>query len=323
MRLVFCLLLCLSSPVLSNNKPSDDAVILAFVGDTMLGSNYKDIPPQNPENILKTPASVLQSADIAFGNLEGAITLAEKSSKEGCEKCYAFRQSPSVAKVLSRLGFDVMSVANNHARDFGDKGFVDTVAHLREAGILASGVPGDNFVSVAKKGTRFSFLSFSPNSGLPDPRNRKNIERAVSAAKQKSDFVIVSFHMGAEGQNKTRIPLGPEHHLGENRGNVRQAAETAIDSGADLVIAHGPHVPRPLVQYKGKWIAYSLGNFATFGSFALSGNLGASSVLLLTVRKNQVEKIDIISLRQKKNEGRYRVDLDPARAAEKIMRQKD
>ena len=75
------------------------------------------------------------------------------------------------------------------------------------------------------------------------------------------------------------VPEGRETFYGENRGNLREFTHTVIDAGADLVLGHGPHVLRGMEVYNDRLIAYSLGNFATYGRFNLSGNLGIGAVL--------------------------------------------
>ncbi len=96
--------------------------------------------------------------------------------------------------------------------------------------------------------------------------------------------MIVTFHGGAEGSDKTHVPNGTEYFLGENRGNLRAFSHAVVDAGADLVVGHGPHVLRGMEFYKGRLIAYSMGNFAGYGVFSLSGPLGVSGVLKATLR---------------------------------------
>ena len=85
---------------------------------------------------------------------------------------------------------------------------------------------------------------------------------------------LLADHGGAEGTNATHVPQGVEKFLGENRGDLRKFSRAVIDAGADLVIGHGPHVLRGMEIYKGRLIAYSLGNFSTWETFSLRGPLG-------------------------------------------------
>lgn len=105
----------------------------------------------------------------------------------------------------------------------------------------------------------------------------------IRCLKDENDLVIVSFHGGAEGKDALRIPGGEEIFAGEKRGDVVRFARAAIDAGADLVIGHGPHVPRAIELYKGKLIAYSLGNFLTYGRFNIQGVSGTSLVLKIAI----------------------------------------
>ena len=83
------------------------------------------------------------------------------------------------------------------------------------------------------------------------------------------DIVIVSFHGGAEGSEYTNITKKTEIFLGENRGNPYEFSRVAIDAGADVIFGHGPHVTRSMDIYKNRFIAYSLGNFATYARMSL------------------------------------------------------
>ena len=106
----------------------------------------------------------------------------------------------------------------------------------------------------------------------------------MKKAAANADVVIVTMHAGAEGADRTHVPPGTETYLGENRGNVVAFSHAVVDSGADVVIGHGPHVLRGMEWYKGRLIAYSLGNFAGYKVFALGGPLSLSGILRVTLR---------------------------------------
>jgi Bacterial capsule synthesis protein PGA_cap len=89
----------------------------------------------------------------------------------------------------------------------------------------------------------------------------------------------VSMHGGAEGADRQHVPPGREEFLGEDRGDLRAFARTVVEAGADLVVGHGPHVVRGMEIVKGRLVAYSLGNFATYGGMNLSGPNGLTLVL--------------------------------------------
>jgi hypothetical protein len=101
----------------------------------------------------------------------------------------------------------------------------------------------------------------------------------VQAQTKKADIIIVSFHGGAEGNAAQHVPRETEIFYGEKRGNLRVFARTVIDAGADLVLGHGPHVLRGMEIYKNRLIAYSLGNFATYGWFSLKDAAALTMIL--------------------------------------------
>jgi hypothetical protein len=172
----------------------------------------------------------------------------------------------------------VLSTANNHAGDFGAACRVQTEALLDAQGIAHTGRPGD-IASLTLNGLNIAVIGFhtSRNSHyLLDDDTAAALVRSQAAT---HDIVIVSFHGGAEGNAALHTPRTSETYYGENRGNVRQFAHTVVDAGADLVLGHGPHVLRGIEVHKGRLIAYSLGNFATYGRFSLSNNLAVGAVL--------------------------------------------
>jgi Bacterial capsule synthesis protein PGA_cap len=122
----------------------------------------------------------------------------------------------------------------------------------------------------------FSYLDSPYSYSILEITKAKDIIRSL---KETHDLVIVSFHGGAEGKGALRLLNRKEIFLGEDRGNVVAFARGAVESGADLVLGHGPHVLRTLELYRGKLIAYSLGNFLTYGMFNLKGPNGLSVIL--------------------------------------------
>jgi poly-gamma-glutamate capsule biosynthesis protein CapA/YwtB (metallophosphatase superfamily) len=126
-------------------------------------------------------------------------------------------------------------------------------------------------------GTSVAFVAFAPYNYTPSlldlPAARTLIERAAGQAQ----LVVVYMHAGAEGSGADHVTGRDEPYLGEDRGNPEAFAHMAIDAGASLVIASGPHVLRGLQFYRGHLIAYSLGNFAGYGNF--SGDLALSAIL--------------------------------------------
>ena len=103
------------------------------------------------------------------------------------------------------------------------------------------------------------------------------------APPSQADIVVAFLHAGAEGANKTHVPRGPESAFGEYRGDSRHFARVAIDAGADLVLGSGPHVLRGLELYKGRLIAYSLGNLAGWHNFGTGGRSSLSALLTVAL----------------------------------------
>jgi poly-gamma-glutamate capsule biosynthesis protein CapA/YwtB (metallophosphatase superfamily) len=256
--------------------PDPRTVSIAAVGDTMLGSTPA-LPP-SPSAYLAAMHAELQG-DIVFGNLEGTLTDATTSKcKPKAKDCFAFRAPPEFASGLRAAGFTVMSNANNHSYDFGAAGQADTVRALHAAGIAQTGLPGQITVMHAG-GMRVAMLGFAPYSDtaslLDLPAARALIERADTMA----DIVVVAIHAGAEGTDAQHVTGAEESYVGEDRGNAEAFAHMAVDAGADLVLGSGPHVLRGMELYRGRLIAYSLGNFAGYHNFGLDGVLADSAVL--------------------------------------------
>lgn len=193
--------------------------------------------------------------------------------------CYVFRSPTRYANYLRDAGFDVMSLANNHAQDFGDLGRDSSMQALDAVGIRHSGREGD----VAEwnvQGRRVALVAFAPNVGSHQLNDLVRAQEIVTALADRNDIVIVSFHGGAEGEGASILPFARETFHGEDRGDVVEFARTVVDAGADLVLGHGPHVLRPLELYRDRLIAYSLGNFATYYGISVNGIRGLAGVLV-------------------------------------------
>ncbi len=171
-----------------------------------------------------------------------------------------------------------MSLANNHAQDFGDPGRDSSMRALDGVGIHHSGREGD-IATWTTRGRRFAMIAFAPNVGSHQLNDLVRAQELVADLAAKHDVVIVSFHGGAEGDGASKLPFAREIYAGEDRGDVTAFARTVVDAGADLVIGHGPHVMRPLELYRDRLIAYSLGNFATYYGISVNGIRGISGVL--------------------------------------------
>ena len=252
----------------------------------MLGTDYPQdhLPDDDGVGFLTHVAPLLRSVDLTFGNLEGVLADGGEPAKQcrNLSACYLFRSPTRYAAHYRNAGFDGLSLANNHARDFGEDGRSQTMRALRARGIVHSGREGD-FASLETKGLSVSFLAFAVTRDSNLLHDYPLAERIVREQAERHDLVIVSFHGGAEGEGTTRIPFGEEEYFGEPRGDVVRFARSMVDAGADFVFGHGPHVVRGMEHYKERLIAYSLGNFATYYGISVSGNKGVAPILVATV----------------------------------------
>ena len=290
-RLHFLFLACFCSSALQAQEADPMMYSIIGVGDIMMGTNYPSasyLPPNDGKDLMREVLPILKDADITFGNLEGAI-LTSGGTPKTCRNpdvCYVFRTPEHYVDNLVAAGFDVMSIANNHSGDFGPTGRQKTKEVLRKAGIGFAGLLGtDDHAIITRDSVKYGFAAFAPNSGTCDIRDLTYVKQIVSKLEAECDIVIVSFHGGAEGADNQRVPKKSETYYGENRGDVHAFAHTAIDAGADVVFGHGPHVTRALELYKDRIIAYSLGNFCTYGRFSVSGPAGYAPILKVYVNK--------------------------------------
>jgi poly-gamma-glutamate capsule biosynthesis protein CapA/YwtB (metallophosphatase superfamily) len=259
-------------------ESGDETIRVAAMGDIMMGTDNM-LPTDGGAGLFAEVTPFLKDADVVFGNLEGTLSNQGRTHKTK----YAFRTPPEYGRHLEAAGFNMMSIANNHINDFGDIAKQQTIETLERHGIAWSGPPG----TVARKtvnGLKVAMIAFhaSPTSNylLDIP----GAERMVAKEAATNDIVIVSFHGGAEGQDHIHTPRAMERYLGEQRGEVVRFSRAVIDAGADLVIGHGPHVPRAVEIYRDRLIAYSLGNFCTERGINVKGYTGYAPLLLVDLK---------------------------------------
>ncbi len=269
---------------------NESVITITAVGDIMMGTTYpyNVLPPEDGKYLFEDVKEELKDADITFGNLEGPLLDAggtPKQCRDGSH-CVAFRSPTRYAEYLKDAGFDIVSVANNHAGDMGDEGRVSTMETLGENEIGYAGFIGNPAYEFEVNGVKVGFTAFAPNNGCLNLNDWKLAKKIIGELDSRCDVVIVSFHGGAEGSGAQHVNGVHEIFLGEDRGNVYEFAHDAIDFGADVVLGHGPHVTRAIELYEGRLIAYSLGNFCTYGKFGLSGELGLAPILKIKVDKN-------------------------------------
>jgi hypothetical protein len=258
-------------------------ITIQWVGDTVLASAY-GTPPNGGRDSLDGVARSLRLSDLTWGNFEETFSLGGDSKcGSNSTNCFAFQAPPSFARNLTRAGFDLVNLANNHAYDFGASGFAQTHAALRRAHLRWAGGRGQITI-LSRKGVRVAFLGFAPYPWASDLLNIPAARRLVKKAAERADLVVVAIHAGAEGSDQTHVPHGTEYFLGESRGNSRAFTHAVIDAGADLVVGSGPHVIRGVEWYHHRLIAYSTGNFAGYHNFGLGGTLSLSAIFRVALR---------------------------------------
>ncbi|MDH4107372.1 MAG: CapA family protein [Gammaproteobacteria bacterium] len=259
---------------------------LAAVGDMMLGTDYPDdrLPDDDAVGFLAAVTEPLLAADLAFGNLEGVLVDGGEPAKQ-CSNphaCYLFRSPTRYAERFRAAGFDALSLANNHALDFGEEGRGSSMEALSSAGIVHSGREGD-FGALRLGDLSVGFVAFSVTRDSNLLHDYALARSIVSDQAALHDLLVVSFHGGAEGDDAARIPFGEEEYFGEPRGDVVRFAREMVEAGADFVFGHGPHLVRGMERYGDRLIVYSLGNFATYYGISVSGDKGVAPILLVTI----------------------------------------
>lgn len=217
---------------------------LTFVGDIMLDRYVRTEIRAKGFAALVAPIKKELTGDLVVANLEGPFTNSTKHAVVGGSLSFTFE--PYLAKHLRAAGFTTVSLANNHTLNQGQSGLLSTRSTLKSAGITYFGDPVNRrgFVSTTTvNGTRISFVG---HHGLVAGLTTTLTE--IRQAKKVSDVVVVMPHQGTEYQLKFSA---------KQQSDYRKM----IDAGATMVIGAHPHVVQPIEIYKGKLIAYSLGNF--------------------------------------------------------------
>jgi poly-gamma-glutamate synthesis protein (capsule biosynthesis protein) len=279
-RIIFIALLLIGLGGKAPAESADGTVTLAAVGDVFFARGVAhQIELHGTDYPFEFTSDILSRFDLAFCNLECAL------STRGTPrvKRYLFRADPSSAFMLSNAGFDIVSVANNHTLDFGPEALRDTVDAIEGAGMIAVGarVKGsdDSGVKVVEKnGLKVGFLALSDfdafdeetPEGLPVVMgvDAHRLAGQVADAKTRCDVLIVSMHWGID-------------YLNFWTERQQKIAEICIDSGADLILGHHPHVQQDVGMYKGRPIVYSMGAFL-WDSTSRGADLSAIYVFVLS-----------------------------------------
>ena len=303
--------------------PEKKYITITGVGDVMMGTAFPSagyLPPgDDPRPLLESVFGILKDTDILFANLEGPFSDYDVLAKKcrDTTKCYAFRVPEHYASVFFEAGFNLVSLANNHIGDFGIEGRNRTISIFDSLGIHYAGPKDYPYTIFEIDSVVYGFSAFSPNKGTMNITDITGASKLVKMLNDSCDIVIVSFHGGAEGADHQHVTRETETYYGENRGNIYEFAHSMIDSGADIVLGHGPHVTRAIEVYKDRFIAYSLGNFCTYRRFNLSGPNGYAPVIKIkTDRSGKFAEADIIPVYQDKL-GRVKLD-ERKRAINKI-----
>ncbi|MEJ1242368.1 CapA family protein [Chryseolinea sp. T2] len=303
----------IASVPLDSARNVADTVSIIGVGDIMMGTTYPEdkLPPENGRHLLRDVEAVLTDADMTFGNLEGTL-LNSGGTPKTCKDpkvCYVFRTPTRYVDNLTRAGFDMMSLANNHAGDFGEAGRQSSMRTLDSVGIKHAGQQAQKFTVFEKDSVKYGLVAFAPNSGCVQLNDIEGAKALVAQLDSLVDIIIVSFHGGAEGAQYQNVPRTHEIFHGEDRGDVYAFAHTLIDAGADIVFGHGPHVTRAIEVYKDRFITYSMGNFCTYRGISVNGVNGIAPIIkVYTDKRGKFYQGKIISTYQTYATG---VRIDP------------
>ncbi|MGI6046067.1 MAG: CapA family protein [Eggerthellaceae bacterium] len=251
-----------SHPATENAAPADteanttSEITVSFAGDCTLGTdenfsydtsfNARYESENDPSYFMKNVKSIFDNDDLSVANMEGTLTTATTRA----DKTYAFKGKDEYAQVLSQGGIEVVDMANNHSRDYGEESYTDTIEALDKEGIASFGYDRINYQDL--KGVKLALIGV--NALDTGEASKDEMVSLINEAKEnQAQIIIVYFHWGIERDtvpNSTQISLG----------------HAAVDAGANLVIGSHPHVIQGYEKYKDTYIVYSLGNFCFGGN---------------------------------------------------------
>jgi poly-gamma-glutamate synthesis protein (capsule biosynthesis protein) len=280
-------------PVLTAEEKQPVKMIIT--GDIMLDRGVEYMVNEKGNGDSRFPfleiADHLKEADIVFGNLEGVIS--DKGTEVG--SIYSFRAEPEAIKGLVFAGFNVLSVANNHAFDYSREALEDCLTRLNGNGIGYVGAgftEKEAFSPLIREvgGVKIAFLAYTDlgpetwqavkdDSGIAwiSGNDTERIKQDIKSAKEVSDVLIVSLHSGEEYQEAP------------SQSQV-DFSRMAVEAGAELLVGHHPHVVQPNEKYQDGWIFYSLGNFVFDQGFSEETMKG--QIIELLIKDNEIEEIN-------------------------------
>jgi poly-gamma-glutamate capsule biosynthesis protein CapA/YwtB (metallophosphatase superfamily) len=268
-------------------KHTDPEISIVFAGDTMMDWSIKDtVKTKGPDYPFRYVKEEIEASDYAVVNLETAVT----NHTGVFSKEYNFKSDPIALQGLKNAGFDLISLANNHTMDYEAKGLLDTMHYINTYGLSYIGAGNDskeayNSKEVVIKGKKFRFLAFSrvlpstswgageSSPGLANGYNLDLLEEIVSRESKLCDYLMVYMHWGKE-RSKHPEPYQVNY------------ARTMIDAGADAIVGSHPHVLQGFQYYKGKPIAFSLGNFL-FPDY-VKGNSAETGLLKINIINGKI-----------------------------------
>ena len=291
-------------PLQTAGSPAPVPVTLTVVGDIMLGRRVSAASSGDPARALRPLAARLSSADVTLGNLESTLSRAGTPTQGGG----SFAADPRVLRGLRDAGFDVLSLANNHLGDYGQRALVETVQQVDRAGIEVLGAGVDRRaarapVVVQAGGLSIGMLAFNaigespaarqdspgvaelrmpPRTGPLDREQLRSLQRQVRSLDRTTDIVVVVPHWG---EQYTPVAVAAQEQVGR----------ALADAGADLVLGGHPHVLQGMEQRRGALIAYSLGNFVFDMDFSRATMQGA--FLEITFWGSRVRAADLVPYR--------------------------
>jgi poly-gamma-glutamate capsule biosynthesis protein CapA/YwtB (metallophosphatase superfamily) len=253
--------LCLLPGFLWSQQESDSSATVIFTGDFNLAANFEYAAKHRPVNVFEHWADI-GAYDLMMVNLENAVT----RSIDSVDKEFVFKMKPEYLSQLSNAGISIVNCANNHAADFGVEGILETIQYLDLAWIWHTGI-GRNLsearepVILDVNDVRIGFLGYGGSRNFiasrmqPGTTSRSQwlIVDDIKKLRPLVDFIVVNLHWGEELETE---PSSSQIVL----------AHRIIESGADLIVGHHPHVLQGIEQYLGKTVAYSLGNFVFGGN---------------------------------------------------------